>query len=259
MVSPELALMATMLPGTRPAIYPGLEGHAILVTGGAAGIGAAIVRAFAGQGARVAFCDRDEAGGAALSEATGAAFHPCDVTDLPALEEVVLRAGPLHALINNAGHDERHAVEDVTPGYWRDRLAVNLDHVFFASRAARPGMAAAGGGSIVTFGSTNWMVGGAGLIAYQAAKAAIHGLTKGLAREFGAERIRVNGILPGWVMTERQRTLWLDEAGERLLAERQCLPDRVEPEDVADMALLLASDAARMCTGQFLTVDAGWS
>ena len=247
-----------MRSDSTPASYPGLQGRRVLVTGGAGGIGAATVRAFAGQGARVAFCDLDEAAGAALAEETGAAFHPCDVTDLAALEDIVVRAGPLHVLVNNAGNDQRHAVEEVTPAYWRERMAVNLDHAFFASRAAHAGMRSVGGGSIITYGSINWMVGGSGLIAYQTAKAAIHGLTKGLAREWGAERIRVNCILPGWVMTERQRALWLDEAGERLVAERQCLPDRVEPEDVADMALFLASDAARMCTGQFFVVDGGW-
>ena len=253
---------------TDAAAYPSLRDRTVFVTGGAAGIGAAMVRAFAGQGARVAFVDIDEAAGAALAGELGDApggvrFDACDVRDVEALGHVIERVGaelgPVTVLVNNAAHDERHAVDDVTPAYWRDRLAVNLDHAFFASQAVRGGMRAAGGGAIVNFGSTNWLVGGSGMIAYQSAKAAMHGLTKGLARELGPDRIRVNCILPGWVMTERQKALWLDEAGERLMDERQSLPGRVQPEDVADAALFLASEQARMVSGQFFVVDGGWS
>ena len=242
--------------------YPSLGGAAVLVTGGAAGIGAAMVRAFAGQGARVAFIDVDEERGAAVAEETDALFLRRDLRDVPALRDAVAWAGrelgPIGVLVNNAAHDERHAVAEVTPDYWRDRLAVNLDHAFFAAQAVHPGMRDAGGGAIVNFGSLNWQKGGAGLIAYQAAKAAVHGLTMGLAREWGRDGVRVNCILPGWVMTERQRALWLDEAGEREIDARQTLAGRVEPEDCAAMALFLASDQARMCTGGFFAVDGGW-
>ncbi|MXU65032.1 SDR family NAD(P)-dependent oxidoreductase [Oceanomicrobium pacificus] len=244
-----------------PANYPDLEGRTVFITGGAAGIGAAMVRGFAGQGARVAFVDIDEAAGTALAEETGAAFTPCDIRDVDRLEEIIAatgaRFGPVRVLVNNAANDQRHDVEEVTPDYWRERLSINLDHVFFAARAARRQMGPEGGGAIINYGSTNWLVGGTGMIAYQAAKSAIHGITKGLCNEFGPDNIRVNCILPGWVMTERQLALWMDEDGARWLSERQALPGRISPENVADMALFLASDAAAMCSGQFFTVDGG--
>jgi len=243
------------------AIFSDLKDRTVFITGGAAGIGAAMVEAFAAQGARTAFIDIDAQAGKALSDATGARFDACDVCDLDALQAIIADVGAavgnISVLVNNAANDERHEVDTVTPDYWRERLAINLDHVFFAARAVRPQMQAQGHGSIVNYGSTNWLAGGSGMIGYQTAKAAIHGLTKGLSREFGPDQIRVNCILPGWVMTERQKTLWLDEAGERWLNERQALPGRIEPADVANMALFLGSDAAHMCTGQFFTVDGG--
>jgi NAD(P)-dependent dehydrogenase (short-subunit alcohol dehydrogenase family) len=239
------------------AIYPDLKGKGVFITGGAGGIGAAMVRGFAKQGARTVFVDIDEDAGAALADETRTTFLPCDITDTDRLEATINGHGPLSVLVNNAAHDQRHALDDLTPHYWRDRLAVNLDHVVFAARAVRRQMAALGGGSIVNFGSTNWLAGGKGLIAYQAAKAAIHGLTKGLANEFGPQNIRVNCILPGWVMTQRQKNLWYSEEGQKWLDENQALPGHIQPEDVAEMALFLASDAARFCSGQFFTVDGG--
>jgi len=239
------------------AIYPDLKGKGAFITGGAGGIGAAMVQGFAEQGARVVFVDIDETTGAALAAQTGATFLPCDITDTDRLEGIIADNGPLSVLVNNAAHDQRHEVDDVTPEYWRERLACNLDHVFFAARAARKQMAKLGGGSIINYGSTNWLAGGTGMIAYQAAKAATHGITKGLANEFGAENIRVNCILPGWVMTQRQKDLWYSDEGQRWLDDNQVLPGHIQPEDVANMALFLASDAARFCSGQFFTVDGG--
>lgn len=246
------------MTGQLPANYASLAERAAFVTGGAAGIGAAIVRALAAQGARVSFVDVEEAAGARLAAETGASFAPCDVRDVNRLAALVGAVEGLRVLVNNAANDQRHDAADLTPDLWRDRMAVNLDHAFFASQAARPVMAAAGGGAIVNFGSLGWQTGAPRMIAYGTAKAAIQGLTRGLAREFGPDRIRVNCVLPGWVMTERQKALWVDAAGERLMDERQCLPGRVQPEDVADMALFLASDQARMCTGQLYVVDAGF-
>lgn len=246
------------MTGPYPAIYPSLVGRVAFVTGGAAGIGASIVRALAAQGAHVHFVDVDEAGGSALAKATGATFVPCDVRDVSRLLAILTAVEGITILVNNAANDQRHDVAAVTPELWRDRMAVNLDHVFFASQAVRPSMTAAGGGTIINFGSLGWQTGATRMSAYGTAKAAIQGLTKGLAREFGPDSIRVNCILPGWVMTERQKSHWVDAAGERLMDERQCLPGRVQPEDVADMALFLASDHARMCTGQQYVVDAGF-
>jgi NAD(P)-dependent dehydrogenase (short-subunit alcohol dehydrogenase family) len=243
------------------ATYSDLKNRSVFITGGAAGIGAAMVEAFAAQGARTAFIDIDEQAGRVLSDATGARFDACDVRDLDKLQSVIADVGSdlgnISVLVNNAGNDARHEVAEVTPEYWRERLSINLDHVFFASRAVQPQMQALGGGSIINYGSTNWLAGGRGMIGYQTSKAAIHGLTKGLTREFGPDQIRVNCILPGWIMTKRQKTLWLDEAGERWLDDRQALPGRIEPADVANMAVFLGSDAAKMCSGQFFTVDGG--
>lgn len=239
------------------AVYPDLKDKGVFITGGAGGIGAAMVRGFAQQGARTVFVDIDAEAGAALAEDTGATFVPCDITDTARLEAIIDGHGPLSVLVNNAAHDQRRALADLTPDYWRERLAVNLDHVVFAARAARRQMAELGGGSIINFGSTNWLAGGKGMIAYQTAKAGIHGLTKGLANEFGAQNIRVNCILPGWVMTQRQRDLWYSDEGQYWLDENQVLPGHIQPEDVAEMALFLGSDAARFCSAQFFTVDGG--
>ena len=189
-------------------------------------------------------------------------FHACDLRDVDslraAIDQVSARGGPIRVLVNNAGNDDRHKSQDVTAAYWDDRMAVNLRHQFFAAQAVRPGMRDAGGGSIINFGSITWLVGDGDCPAYVTAKAAITGLTRALASEFGSERIRVNCILPGWVMTERQIKLWLTPEGERQIEERQCLPDRLQPGDIARMALFLASDDSRMCTSQNFIVDGGW-
>ena len=166
--------------------------------------------------------------------------------------------GPIRALINNAGNDDRHQTADETVADWDDRMAVNLRHQFFAAQAVRPQMREAGGGSIVNFGSITWMVGDSDCPAYVTAKSAIVGLTRALAREFGPESIRVNSVMPGWVMTERQIRLWLTPEGERQIDERQCLRSRVYPPDIARMVLFLAADDSRMCTSQNFIIDGGW-
>jgi NAD(P)-dependent dehydrogenase (short-subunit alcohol dehydrogenase family) len=250
------------------ASYPSLKGRPVLITGGASGIGESIVEHFAAQGSRVTFLDIQREAGEQLAERIAAAgmdrplFLPCDLTDINALQAAIANSaaqnGPPLALVNNAGNDDRHKVEAVTPEYWENRMDTNLRHQFFAAQAVRNGMRDAGFGAIICFGSISWIAGEANYISYVTAKAAIGGLTKGLARELGPERIRVNCIVPGWVMTKRQMELWLDADGERQIAERQCLPDRLMPADIARMALWLAADDSRMCTAQNFIVDAGW-
>jgi NAD(P)-dependent dehydrogenase (short-subunit alcohol dehydrogenase family) len=250
------------------ASYPSLRGRSVFITGGAGGIGESLVRHFCAQGSRVAFVDIAEESGrelVATIEADGHTaplFLPCDLRDIEALKQAIRQAvaqnGSLRVLCNNAGNDDRHQTEDVTVAYWDDRMAINLRHQFFAAQAARPFMKVLGGGSIINFGSITWMVGDPDCPAYVTAKAAIWGMTRALAREFGPERIRVNCMVPGWVMTERQMRLWLTEAGERQIAERQCLPDRLQPSDIARMALFLAADDSAMCTSQQFIVDGGW-
>ena len=250
------------------AVYPSLKGRVTFVTGGASGIGESLVEHFCAQGARVTFVDIAADAAQRLVErikAKGQAaprFIRCDLKRIDqlrsAIDETVRQDGPIRALLNNAGNDDRHRAEDVTVEYWDDRMAVNLRHQFFAAQAVRPHMRDAGGGSIVNFGSITWMVGDGDCPAYVTAKASITGLTRALAREFGPERIRVNCMLPGWVMTERQVKLWLTPEGERQIADRQCLPDRLYPPDIARMALFLAADDSRMCSSQNFIVDGGW-
>jgi NAD(P)-dependent dehydrogenase (short-subunit alcohol dehydrogenase family) len=241
--------------------YRSLEGRGVVVTGGASGIGAEIVRAFAAQGARVAFLDIDEAGGAAVAAETGAAFHPCDLTDTPALRETAARIetalGGVGVLVNNAGRDDRQALAEIEPDHWRRALALNLDHQFFATQALAPGMARAGGGSVVMLGSISWMRGRPGMAGYTTAKAAIHGLTKTLARELGPSGVRVNHVAPGAILTERQRALWLTPEADRQFVELQALKFRLDPTHVARMALFLGSDESAGCTGATFVVDAG--
>jgi NAD(P)-dependent dehydrogenase (short-subunit alcohol dehydrogenase family) len=254
---------------THPAYatYPSLAGRSVLVTGGASGIGEAIVRAFAAQGAKVGFLDILEDAGAALADELtrdGATvrFLRADLTNVPALRSAVERMtaelGPITVLVNNAANDTRHDWRDETPESFDARLAVNMKHAFFATQAVAPGMIAAGGGSIVNFGSISWRIGMGGMPGYTASKAAIEALTRSFARDLGKHRIRVNCVLPGWVMTERQLKLWVDESAARTIAERQCLPDRLQPADLARMVLFLAADDSAMCTSQNFVVDGGW-
>src|SRR5271168_79336 len=225
-----------------------------------------MVRAFADQGAHVGFVDIDEKGGRALADALTAAgaiarFEPCDLRDIDALRAAFSRLkgalGPAGVLINNAARDDRHGWPDVTPDYYDERIATNLRHMFFAIQTVAPDMIAAGKGSIINFSSNSWHQAVVGMPAYTSAKAAVHGLTRSFARDLGKHRIRVNTIVPGWVMTERQKTLWVNPAAvERTLA-RQCLPDMIEPVYLARMALFLASDDAAMCTSNNYMVEAG--
>ena len=252
-----------MAPSANPARYPDLAGRTVFVSGGGSGIGAAFVRAFAGQGASVAFIDIAEAPSQALVDELGAAaaYWKCDVRDIGALKSVIAEAartfGPIRVLVNNAARDDRHAFDDVTPEYWDDNQAVNLRHQFFAAQAVAPQMQAAGGGSIINLGSVSWMRGRPEIASYTTAKAAINGLTRTLARELGPRNIRVNCIVPGAIATERQRALWLSPEKERQFLEQQCLKFRLSEDDVARAALFLASDEARGITGQNLIVDAG--
>jgi NAD(P)-dependent dehydrogenase (short-subunit alcohol dehydrogenase family) len=250
------------------SIHTSLENRAVIVSGGATGIGAAIVEEFAAQGARVGFLDIDAASAEALISrlAPEARHEPVwkevDLSDgaavVPAVTELVGKLGGAHVLVNNAARDDRHKLSDVTPEYWRDRLAVNLDHHVLASKAVLPAMERAGGGVIINMGSCSWRLGLGGMIAYVTAKAAIEGLTNGLARELGPSRIRVNCVVPGFVRTERQVEKWLTPALEEVILAGQCLPDLIEPADVAALVAFLASDAARSCTSGAYTVDAGW-
>jgi NAD(P)-dependent dehydrogenase (short-subunit alcohol dehydrogenase family) len=250
------------------AEYRSLAGRAVLITGGAGGIGAAMVRAFVAQGAKVGFIDIAEQAGRALADELAAGggtaeFVAADITDTPAFQaaigEIARRIGTIRVLVNNAANDQRHDWRKVTPADWDAKIAVNLKHYYFAIQAVAPGMIAAGGGSIVNFGSISWIVGAPDLTVYETAKAAAHGMTRSFARELGKHRIRVNVILPGWVMTERQLRLWVNEETDELLDERQCLPGRIRPDEVAPMAMFLAADDSAMITSQTFVVDAGWS
>ena len=251
---------------TNPAAasYPSLTDRTVFVTGGGSGIGAAIVARFAEQGSRVAFCDiSDEASLALAAELAPARvrYHPCDVSDIAALRATITAVeaefGAVTVLVNNAASDDRHKLEDVTPEYWDQRLAVNLRHQFFAAQAVLPGMIRLGGGSIVNLGSVSWMRGTTGMVAYTTAKAAIHGLTRTLARELGIHGIRVNSVVPGAVLTERQRRLWLTPELDRKFLAGQCLKFRLTGDDIARGVLFLGSDEARGITGHNLVIDAG--
>lgn len=249
------------------AIYPSLAGRRVVVTGGASGIGAAIVAAFVRQGAQVAFVDIAEQEGQALALqlADGARhrplFVPCDLRDAGAIVESFARIhreiGATQVLVNNAANDDRHGFAEVTPTYWDERMAVNLRHQFFCAQAVAPGMRAAGEGVILNLGSISWHMAMANLSVYMSAKAAIEGMTAGLARELGAQGVRVNCIVPGDVRTPRQVALWQSPESEARIIAAQCLQQRVEPEHVAAMALFLASSDAARCSGRAYYVDAG--
>jgi D-xylose 1-dehydrogenase len=248
--------------------FAGLDGALVLVTGGATGIGSAIVENFVCQGSHVVFLDvnADAAAELVAQLRPGAKITPefvyADLKELHSLkgtmESIQQRAGPIRILVNNAANDDRHEIEEITPEYWRDRLAINLDHYFFCIQGVAPAMAAAGGGSIVNLGSCVWRLGFPGLPAYSTAKAAIEGLTRGLARSLGPRNIRINCVVPGFVRTKRQVELWLTPQLGRVILDGQCLKRFVEPEDVGSLVAFLASDDARSCTNQTFVIDAGW-
>ena len=253
------------------ARYPSLQDRAVLITGGATGIGATLVEAFAAQGARVGFIDLDASAGAALVGRLSAvaglrhvpAFAAADLTDTDALPAVIDRLrgsiGPVAVLVNNAANDQRHRIEQTTPASWDAGIAVNLKHQFFAAQAVAPDMRALGGGSIINLGSISWKLKQGGMPVYTTAKAAVQGLTRSLARDLGPDRIRVNSLVPGWVMTEKQLRLWVTDSSKDEIARGQCLAAPLLPEHIASMALFLAADDSAMCSAQDFIVDGGWT
>jgi D-xylose 1-dehydrogenase len=249
------------------AVYPSLRDRVVLVTGGASGIGAEHVTQFARQGAKVAFLDIADTAAAGLIETLRAQglppplYLPCDLKDIAALQAAIAQVGrllgPITVLVNNAANDQRHDYQDVTVEYWDERMATNLRHQFFAIQAVAPMMRAAGGGSIVNFGSISWHTNHGSMPAYTTAKAGIEGLTKGMARDLGPDGIRVNCVIPGWIMTQRQIDLWLTPEAEENLLRAQCLKTKLVPADVTRMVLWLASDDSRLCSSQLWVVDGG--
>ena len=257
-----------MKPNAR---YPSLLDKAVLVTGGATGIGAELVSAFAQQGARVGFIDLDAASAgdlvAGLQVLEGVrhapAFVAADITDTVVLNAAIATlaeaCGPFTALVNNAANDQRHRFDDITPEAWDKGIAVNLKHQFFAAQAVVPGMRKAGGGSIINLGSVSWMLKQGGMPVYTTAKSAVQGLTRSLARDLGPDRIRVNTVVPGWVMTDKQIRLWLTDAGREDIKRGQCIQGDLLPQHIASMVLFLAADDSAMCTAQDFIVDGGWT
>ena len=245
------------------AMYPSLKGKTVFITGGASGIGAATVAAFAEQGARVGFVDMDAAGSAALRDrlGDGVDFEICDLRDIPALQAafaaLAQRLGAAQVLVNNAARDDRHDWRDVTPAYYDDRIATNLRHMFFAIQAVAPAMIEAGGGAIVNLGSNSWMEAGGNFPIYGSAKSAVHGLTRTMARDLGGHNIRVNTVVPGWVMTERQKALWVTPEALQKQLDRQCLHTPIDPVYIARMVLFLASDDSAMCSAHNFMVEGG--
>jgi NAD(P)-dependent dehydrogenase (short-subunit alcohol dehydrogenase family) len=247
------------------AIYPDLKEASVFITGGGSGIGAAITQAFLMQGAKVAFCQRSDATAfcADMLEKTGRAplFVACDITDTAALKGAIDKAaainGPISVLVNNAANDKRHAALEVDEAFWDWSIAINLKSYFFASQAVIPGMKALGGGSIINFTSISYMMADAGYSIYIAANSGINGLTRTLAREFGPDRIRFNAVAPGWVLTQKQKDLWVTPEGLRAHLDRQCLKNALEPDDIVGGVLFLASQSSKMITGQALVIDGG--
>lgn len=245
------------------ASYPSLRDRVVFISGGGSGIGASIVEHFVEQGSKVAFVDVDEAASTALVKRLDGKplFLRCDVRDVKAYQAAITQAaaklGAITVLVNNAARDDRHKLEEVTPEFWDERIAVNLRHQYFAIQAVAPGMRAAGGGSILNFTSVSFVGMTPNLSVYQAAKAGVIGMTRGLARDLGGDGIRVNSVMPGWIMTERQIALWLTPEGEVNLMAAQCLKEKLYPPDIARMVLWLAADDSRMVTAQNFMVDGG--
>nr|WP_315496267.1 SDR family oxidoreductase [uncultured Rhodoferax sp.] len=259
MQTPSLSTFAT---------YPSLAGRTVFVTGGSSGIGADIVIAYARQGAQVAFTGRNAESAAQVIEAASSVgptplFLQSDAADVAALKAAIAttaeRFGDISVLVNNVANDQRHNLADVTPDDFDWRVAINLRPAFFAAQSVVEGMKRLGGGSIVNLGSISWMIKGAGYPVYATCKSATVGLSRSLARDLGKLNIRVNTLSPGWIMTEKQLTMWVDEAGEKAMDENQCLPGRIVGSDVANMALFLSADDSRMVTAQDFVVDAGWT
>ena len=253
---------------TTYATYPSLADRTVFITGGATGIGASLVEHFVAQGSRVGFVDIDDDAGRALERKLADARHPplyahCDLTDITQIDAALAgvrdRFGPIGVLVNNAANDQRHSIESVTSGFWDDRIAVNLKHQFFAAQKVIDDMKDLGGGSIINFGSISWMLKQGGMPVYTTAKSAVQGLTRSLARDLGPFNIRVNCVVPGWVMTERQVALWLNDQGKEDIRRGQCIQQSLLPADLARMVLFLAADDSAMCTAQNFIVDGGWA
>lgn len=248
--------------------YPSLKDKTVFITGGGSGIGATLTECFVEQGARVAFVDIDDKSSCDLNErlqaqySRAALFTRCDITDIGALKGAIAdsaaKLGPVEVLVNNAANDQRHAWQETTVEYWDERMAINLRPMFFTMQAVLPGMLEKKAGSIINIGSMSWKGKNGGMPAYTTAKAAVHGLTRGMARDVGKQNIRVNTVIPGWVMTERQLKLWVTPEGEAEIDRQQCLAGRVMPVDIARMVLFLAADDSKMCSAQEFTVDGGW-
>ena len=250
------------------ARYPRLVDRVVLITGGATGIGASFVDHFAAQGARVAFFDIDASAGEALADALGDSRHKplflaCDLTDIAALRaaiaDVKSALGPIEVLVNNAANDKRHTLAEVTPESFDTGIAVNVKHQLFAAQAVAEDMKAARAGSIINMGSISWMLKQSEMPVYTMSKSAVQGLTRGLAKDLGRFGIRVNSLVPGWVLTEKQRRLWLTDEGRESIRRGQCIDAELMPEDLARMALFLAADDSRMITSQDIVVDGGWA
>ena len=247
------------------AVYPSLKNKVVVVTGGASGIGESITRAMAKQGAMVGFLDFDEAASKKLTKELNLEYvvsEICDLRDINQLQNSVQnissKLGPIDVLVNNAARDDRHSLESVTSEYFDERIATNLKHQLFAAQAVMSDMEKNGGGAIINMGSTSWMIGQGGMPCYTTAKSAIQGLTRGLARDLGPKNIRVNCVVPGWIMTERQMSMWLTPESEKELMERQCIKRKLIPEDIAKFVLFMASDEAGACSNQTYIVDGGW-
>ena len=251
------------------ATYPSLKDKVVYISGGTTGIGAHVVEHFAAQGSRVGFVGRNEAAAAAVIDGCtkngwpAPMFQRVDVTDIAALRASIVATasalGPINVLVNNAANDQRHTMEEVTPEYWDERMNVNLRHQFFAIQAVVGGMRAAGGGSIINLGSISWMLKVPDMPAYTTAKAAIQGLTRTMAKYLGPDNIRVNAVVPGWIITQRQLDHWLTPEAEQEMLEGQCLKRRLYPPELARMILFLAADDSSACTSQSYIVDGGWA
>lgn len=247
------------------ATFYDLDGASVFITGGGSGIGAALTEGFLRQGAKVAFVGRSDANAFVdrMEAETGnrPLFLQCDITDTAALQAAIndsaAQHGPIRILVNNAANDQRHSTAKVDETYWDWMMAINLKAYFFACQAVLPGMQAAGGGSIINFSSISYMMGGAGYPLYTTANSGINGMTRSLAREFGPDKIRVNALAPGWVLTEKQLEMWADPEALAAHMDKQCLKEHLVPQDIVDAALFLASDASRMMTGQAMVVDGG--
>ena len=250
---------------SNEAVYPSLNNKVVVVTGGGSGIGESITRSFIKQGAKVAFLDFNEKDSIKLINdlnTDNLHFEFCDLRDIEQLKNSIKKIsskfGPIQILVNNAARDDRHSLESVTSEYFDERIATNLKHQLFASQAVVSDMEKNGGGAIINMGSTSWMIGQGGMPCYTTAKSAIQGLTRGLARDLGPKNIRVNCVVPGWIMTERQVDMWLTPESEKELMDRQCIKRKLFPKDIARFVLFMASDEASACSNQSFVVDGGW-